>query len=334
MRRAAPLGYELSPAEAERAGAVMARLRHAAEGADETAIIRAAHVRGGLLPEGLLGALADFRRFGNEHGVLAVRNIPITRDLPPTPSRPESAARGCTPSVAALLLLMSRLGDPIAYAEEKRGALVQDICPIPGEEERQENTGAVYFKLHTENAFHTRRPDFVGLLCLRGDHERRAASITASISQAYPVLSAADVAVLREPRFQTRLAPSFCRGRARRPYTKPAPIITGTAEFPRMCVDFDDTRPCDEPAARALASLGRALQRVRRESVLRPGELAIIDNSAAVHGRAAFTPRYDGSDRWLQRMFVVETVRPLLGEVEQGSVYRCGPLPFPEVTVP
>ena len=126
---------------------------------------------------------------------------------------------------------------------------------------------------------------------------------------------------------RTRLAPSFCRGRPERPYLDPAPVITGTPEYPRLCVDFDDTLPCDENAAKALGALDRALQQVRRESILRPGEFAIIDNSCAVHGRAAFTPRFDGADRWLQRMFVVETVRPLLDQVEDNSVYRCKPLP-------
>ena len=37
----------------------------------------------------------------------------------------------------------------------------------------------------------------------------------------------------------------------------------------------------------------------------RTGDLLIVDNRRAVHGRSQFTPRYDGFDRWLQRMSVV-----------------------------
>jgi L-asparagine oxygenase len=33
--------------------------------------------------------------------------------------------------------------------------------------------------------------------------------------------------------------------------------------------------------------------------------LLIIDNRRAVHGRTAFTPRYDGRDRWLKRAYLV-----------------------------
>jgi L-asparagine oxygenase len=303
---------------------LLAELRRMAENKPEAALVQAAHLRSGRLPDRLLNALSDFRRFGNEEGVLTVRNLPVADDLPPTPRAPESVARTCTPSVAALLLVMSRLGDPISYAEEKHGALVQDVCPVPGEENQQQNTGSVYFKLHTENAFLENRPDFIGLLCLREDHEGKAASITSSIRQAFRMLSPMDVTVLREARFRTRLAPSFCRDGSVQVYQPPSPVLMGPPEFPSLCVDFDDTQPCDESAERALTALHDALQKVRRESVLRRGDLAIVDNSVAVHGRSAFIPRYDGEDRWLQRLFVVSSIRATLGLLQGGSVYRCG----------
>lgn len=323
MLPAAPDIYELDPSEIERIEPLFAELRRTADTHGDNALVQSAHVRSGLLPEGLLAALSDFRRFGNPDGVLTLRNLPVTTRLPATPATPESVADTCTPSVAALLLVMSRLGDPIAYAEEKRGALIQDVCPVPGEEDQQQNTGSVYFKLHTENAFLEHRPDFIGLLCLREDHDRSAASITSSIRQALPLLTDEQVAILREPRFRTRIAPSFCRDGREQVYLPPAPVLDGPERSPTLCVDFDDTDPCDEVAETAFNALHEALQKVRREFVLRPGDLAIVDNATAVHGRSAFTPRYDGRDRWLQRLFVLNSVRPALGRIEPGSVYRC-----------
>ncbi|WP_317441115.1 TauD/TfdA family dioxygenase [Streptomyces collinus] len=327
MPSAVPDVYELDPAEIRSIEPLFAELRRAADARGDDALVQTAHVHGGLLPKRLLAVLSDFRRFGNPHGVLTLRNLPVTAGLPPTPSTAESVADSCTPSVAALLLVMSRLGDPIAYAEEKRGALVQDVCPVPGEEDQQQNTGSVYFKLHSENAFLEHRPDFIGLLCLREDHERSAASITSSIRQALPLLTDEQITVLREPRFRTRLAPSFCRDGREQVYLPPVPVLAGPERSPTLCVDFDDTAPCDEVARTAFDALHEALQKVRREFVLRPGDLAIVDNSTAVHGRSAFTPRYDGKDRWLQRLFVVHSIRPALGQLEPGSVYRCSTAP-------
>ncbi|MBO4207824.1 TauD/TfdA family dioxygenase [Micromonospora echinofusca] len=321
--------YDLTPGERDQMDRAVRTLRGRATVVGAPRTVDSARLLNGSLPEGLIAALEDFRRFGNDAGVLTVRNLPVPAGLPPTPTVPNSVPVDCGVSVAVLLLVMSRLGDPISYTEEKHGALVHDICPVPGEEEQQQNTGSVYFELHTENAFHANRPDFVGLLCLRPDHERRAASITSSIREALHLLSAEEAALLRQPRFRTRLAPSFCRDADVRPYLAPAPVLGGTSRYPTMTVDFDDTAATDEEAERALVALHGALQRVRRESVLLAGDLSIIDNSTTVHGRSAFTPCYDGQDRWLQRMFVVHSLRGALDVLAVENNYRCRPLAVP-----
>ncbi|MEV4760412.1 TauD/TfdA family dioxygenase [Micromonospora sp. NPDC049559] len=321
--------YELRTEEVDQVGHVVTRLRGRVSTVDAPEAVDESRLLNGLLPEGLLRALEDFRRFGNDQGTLTVRGLPVPSDLPDTPCVPNSVARECTPSAALLLLLMSRLGDPIAYREEKHGALIQDICPVPGEEDQQQNTGSVYFELHTENAFHANRPDFLGLLCLRPDHDRQAASITSSITEALLHLAPEHVEVLRRPRFRTRLAPSFCRGQESRPYVEAAPVLAGTPELPLLSVDFDDTLPLDADAREALDALHLALRKVQRESVLYAGDLVIIDNSTTVHGRSLFVPRYDGRDRWLQRLFVVNTLRTVLPALEQDGTYRCRPLAVP-----
>lgn len=201
-----------------------------------------------------------------------------------------------------------------------------DICPITGEENRQENTGSVYFEMHTENAFHPAKPDFLALLCLRPDHSGEARLVTSSAAKALPLLSHIHRDTLREPRFQTRLAPSFCRGRAKRPYLQPAPVLTGPDWRPSICVDFDDTRPGDPQAARAFKALHDALWEARQEFALTPGDMAIIDNTMALHGRTAFTPRYDGYDRWLQRLFAVRSLSHVMDLVATDSIFRCYPL--------
>jgi hypothetical protein len=39
--------------------------------------------------------------------------------------------------------------------------------------------------------------------------------------------------------------------------------------------------------------------------VLEAGDLLVLDNTLVVHGRSPFPARFDGTDRWLQRAFVV-----------------------------
>jgi L-asparagine oxygenase len=154
--------------------------------------------------------------------------------------------------------------------------------------------------MHVENAFHPNRPDFVMLLCLRGDHDSSAGLLVASIRRAARLLSPEAKKMLSQPCFLTEPPPSF-RGSG-----NPAehPVLIGDIDDPDLCVDFASTQPQNEAAREAMDELREAFGSVAWELKLRPGELAIIDNRLAAHGRTAFTPRYDGQDRWLQRVFV------------------------------
>jgi len=51
--------------------------------------------------------------------------------------------------------------------------------------------------------------------------------------------------------------------------------------------------------------LGEVVVEHQAAVVLEAGDLLIVDNDLAVHGRRPFSPRFDGTDRWLQRTFVV-----------------------------
>ena len=37
---------------------------------------------------------------------------------------------------------------------------------------------------------------------------------------------------------------------------------------------------------------------------LQPGEIILLDNNRAIHGRSPFFPKYDGNDRFLVRSFI------------------------------
>ena len=58
------------------------------------------------------------------------------------------------------------------------------------------------------------------------------------------------------------------------------------------------------PADGALRRLSAALDSTHQALRLLPGDLLVIDNFRTSHARSVFTPRWDGHDRWLNRMFV------------------------------
>jgi len=58
---------------------------------------------------------------------------------------------------------------------------------------------------------------------------------------------------------------------------------------------------------------------VTKRVVLSDGDVLVIDNDRAVHGRTPFVPRYDGTDRWLKRALVVRELAhdDVFGRVNQ-----------------
>lgn len=253
------------------------------------------------LPGRLSGAMREFSHDAGPDGTLTVRNLPLSPDtLPPTPTVRDSVERAATAPATLAMLLGSGLGTVVAYREEKQGALVQNVVPVPALADSQSNGGSVRLEFHTENAFHPHRPDYVGLLCLRPAHEDRVGTQVASIRRALALVDEQTRTVLHEPRFLTEAPPSFrSTGTA-----DPAPVLDGAWEDPDIRVDFHATSGLDEDAEKSLAHLREALWAVRTDVVLRPGDMIFVDNRIVVHGRVAFSPRYDGADRWLHRVFV------------------------------
>jgi L-asparagine oxygenase len=274
---------------------------------DHSAWITTARRSSCSLPYRLRRALRQFRRDPGPSGSMIVHGFPVGADeLPPTPMINGSVQRAFSVPAALLMLAACELGDPIAFRAEKSGALVQDVVPVPGCEEFQGNAGSVLLSFHNENAFHRHRPDFVMLLCLRADHDRTAGLRVASARELLPVLSGEAVATLFSAEFVTKPPPSFGYSGD---LSAPHAVLAGAAEDPDIRLDTAATTALTPRAQMALAEVSEALDQVAHTFRLAPGDLAIVDNRVALHGRTAFRPRYDGRDRWLQRTFVAADLR-------------------------
>jgi L-asparagine oxygenase len=253
------------------------------------------------LPVRLTEAIRNFRHDPGPTGTLVLTGLPVAEhELPETPTVRESVERvPAVPAVVAMLIGL-QLGEVIAYREEKTGALVQNVVPVPGLLDTQSNAGSVPLELHIENAFHPQRPDYVGLLCLRNDHAKQAGTLVACIRQALPLLAETDRKILHEPRFLTAPPPSFRSGDR----TQPHAVLQGSLTDPNICVDFNATSALDEEAQEVMLRLRQAVTEVATSLVLQSGSMALIDNRLVLHGRTEFVPRFDGRDRWLHRVYV------------------------------
>lgn len=274
-------------------------------------LVRIAALGARDLPVEVDDAIVRFASESHRSGALLIRNAPIGA-LPPTPATPESPVAKDLATELTLLTVARRLGQPVGYIPEHGGRIVQNIVPTQTDADRQTSTSSrSNLMFHTETAFHPFRPRYLLLLCLRGDPSAHTTLV--SIHELMDRLPDHVVDVMFQARFRTAVDASFLDGRANE--LGPArPLITGTRSEPTFVFDADLTVGIDGEADDVLVRLRDLIEEIKTSVVLEPGDLLVVDNNIAVHGRSPFTARFDGHDRWLQRSFVVTDLAPSAGE--------------------
>jgi L-asparagine oxygenase len=278
---------------------IAARAKHTVTDAE---FVRAAGHATRLLPDPVHRALVDFSDYGDPSGALLIRGVP-TGTVPSTPHSPLEVGKPDTTSEFCLLTAARQLGQPVGYLPEHGGAIVQNLFPTRATATQQVSTSsAVDLFFHTETAFHPHRPRYLLLLCLRGDAAAR--TTLCSIDAVLDDFSAEEIAVLSERRFRTGVDASF-GGSADSSNGDTICVLSGTRDHPTMVFDADLMIGIDHEADRVLQKLSARISERATAVVLEAGDLLVIDNHRAVHGRSPFQARFDGTDRWLQRTFVV-----------------------------
>ena len=277
---------------------------------------------GARLPEDLAASLDDIVRPPDPRvGHRVVKGLLVHHDPGPTPLHWQAADPSRSAGFdIALALVASRLGRVFGWRNQQQGRIVHNILPSPGQERLQVGASSVVpLAWHTEDAFHPQRADLLLLACVRNpdDVGSRLSSATGAS------LAVADVDQLQRPLTVVLPDDSYADQEAEgRPPVGISTLWRRGGDALGIRYDPSYTRRLtDDPAfAAAYDRLGHALEDNGRVVPLEPGDLLIIDNDAVVHGRLAFTPRYDGTDRWLKRV-LVRSPRPRPARERQEHGY-------------
>jgi len=289
-------------------------------------MIGSATRRAQFLPRGLQILLAQFRKHGSPTGTLLLSfpdrslgpHLPLSfpdklhgPDLPPTPLTNRTHVGATTALARQQATINQFLGEMIGYEAEAGGQLFQDMVPNPDLAHTQTSLGsAVELELHVEQAFSKWRPDLVSLACLRGDPY--AKTYVLHVQKALQHLTPAERKLLLEPRWTVEVDLSFrlhgqpfVDGDVRGPVPIVYPLLgNGDDKDVGWVFDQDLMRGITPDAEDLRLKLVDVYMKHRTSIVLKPGDLLWIDNRRAVHGRSHYTPRFDGTDRFLVRSFV------------------------------
>lgn len=281
--------------------------------------VLAAQLAAANLPERVRRVAARFRRDGSPSGGLLIRNLPV-EPLPPTPDHADYGLGITLPAARVFSLASALFGDQFGFQPELAGHIIQDILPVSGFEDTQQSISSrALLELHCETVFTDNRADYIGLLCLRPDPERIAGTVLASTAMLLPLLDRRTLAVLSEPRFSTTVDGSFLRGSGldHPIVVGPIKVLDGSPQRPRIRCDFAETKGLDSEAQAALDLLYRVACDAILEVRLEAGDLLLIDNHDAFHGRTSFNRHGDGTDRWLLRTFISK-------DLSRSRVHRPG----------
>jgi L-asparagine oxygenase len=258
------------------------------------------------LPPQIKSIITSFATAGSNRGFLLIRTPPLDETTTPkTPSGNQHKIGETTILAKIQAILISAISDMISYEAEGYGNLFQDIVPIKAMETAQTSLGSnTELEIHTEQAFSSLKPDILSLACLRGDIN--AFTHIFSIKTILEHMTPEEQTFLREPLWKIGVDLSFklnnnefidgdIRG--------PMPIISGPTNDPTLVFDQDLMSGTTTEATNMIKKIVDIYYQKKLRHNLQPGEILLIDNRRAVHGRSAFKPKYNGEDRFLIRCF-------------------------------
>lgn len=208
------------------------------------------------------------------------------------------------------MLYGSILGSVFGWATQQEGHIVNDIIPMESFSDQQVGASSkVELAWHTEDAFHPGRADFICLFCLR--NPTGAPTTVASLSNIRAHVTLPQV--LFEPCVRIAADDAQQAGAEADGFeewtesrVEPVPILSENGNGVQMCVDpaYMSVASDDESVREAVEGFCQTIDEHVTDVVLEPGDLLILDNHRAVHGRRPFKPTYSGRDRWLKRVNV------------------------------
>jgi L-asparagine oxygenase len=316
----------LTPAEAVGVETLAQELGESYGPADSAALLDDLPILAARLPLRVWRFLRQFSRL-EDRGYCVIRNNPVddTR-IGPTPPHWQGRSRPNREQAEEIVLMLygGVLGEPFGWRTQQDGNLVHDVLPIAGHQHEQLGTGSrELITWHTEDAFHPYRGDYILLGALR--NRDRAATTVAELDVS--LLTEEDLDFLfgahyfitpdnsHLAKFNTADDPASRQAfeliQRMREHPEPVPVLYGSRAAPYMCLDpyFMPGAASDPRAHQALENLISALEKNLCDVFLDPGDYLVINNHRAVHGRRPFTPRFDGTDRWLKRMNVTNDLR-------------------------
>lgn len=253
-------------------------------------------------------AVAKFKKDFSFSSDIIVLDLPKAIKQRPTPKHWRD---DCHSNYDDLFLQLSRhVGDVFGYSDLQNGKLIQEIFPIFEDRNKQLGSGSVHLELHTEDPALAYRADVIGFLCVRNDDK-----IPNLLS--CPDFSTVD-AILKHSLTENRY--TILSDRPSTIDYKPKALDTAVLQespaegysfiYDPVYVDYSRMSKCEELVFKDFIKL---VESSAFDLSMNEAQVLFVNNYKCAHGRPRFTPRYDGTDRWLKRVQISKDISKHLG---------------------
>jgi hypothetical protein len=257
---------------------------------------------------------------------LLLKGVFQVDDLPETPADFLPVPR-CKTTIRARLAALALHGllhkETIAYRSENNGGLFVNLVAMPGEGKLAEkstksmrgHTDAVSFPFpgtqDPEDPRIAPSPDCVTLVGFRNPDSVPTHVIP--LESVLRRLTLLDIAELEKPQFNIECQNTFARGTEA--ILGESHIAIGAAVLRRVGAEYwvrfshSKVQPDDAntPAIEARERFAQACEDEQIPLVVAPGDLLIINNRRALHGRSEVKKGIGGETRWLLRTYALDT---------------------------
>jgi alpha-ketoglutarate-dependent taurine dioxygenase len=201
---------------------------------------------------------------------------------------------------------------PVTYLGENAGKLIRHVVPTHQNMGQKSSQGSATLGMHVDNchlpltpevkSFNSDLspcPEYLSLFGLRCDVN--VSTRLSLLDEALERVSKEAREQLQQPDYILSTPDSFSGNRA---FDLPILVKDVNGIFYSR-FDKEYTTPKTKLAQKAFDELSAALLSpdVINHLILQPGDFLIFKNQRVTHGREKFTPRLDGTDRWLFRLF-------------------------------
>ena len=215
-------------------------------------------------------------------------------------------------------LISSALGEIFGWRTQENGRYLRHIVPIEAEKKEQlGGSSDVVLLWHNEEAFHPQRADLMSIVCYRNEE----GASTNLCPTSYLDIPAHYREILTQPRFYIKPDMSHSPDRNKSEHwnlsethfnkifeflanPEHVSVITGAVGQESFRIDeaFMEALPGDQEAQEALNWLYNHMTERKASIVMEMGDILLIDNRIAAHGRSPYVPNYGPNARWLRRV--------------------------------